>query len=77
MCEVEVTDSGLVEADADHFTTDMGVPYDQYGNHYEEVTCETEEPQGLMMQDIEDGEYGKRDSGILESIFTCETLQIL
>lgn len=60
MCEVEISDSSIVEVvDSEHFN-DMGV-YDQYevggigDDQYEEVTCETEDSQGLLMQSIDDG----------------------
>jgi hypothetical protein len=55
MCEVEVSDSMVEVVDADHFTSDMH-HYDQYdvNDQYEEVTCETEDSQGLMMQTMED-----------------------
>lgn len=61
MCEVEISDSSIVEVvDSEHFN-DMGVSYDQYevggigDDQYEEVTCETEDSQGLLMQSIDDG----------------------
>lgn len=62
MCEVEISDSSIVEVvDSEHFN-DMGVSYDQYevgigDDQYEEVTCETEDSQGLLMQSIDDGKF--------------------
>ncbi len=63
MCEVEISDSSIVEVvDSEHFN-DMGVSYDQYevggigDDQYEEVTCETEDSQGLLMQSIDDGNF--------------------
>lgn len=59
MCEVEISDSSIVEVvDTEHFN-DIGVPYEHYEvgvaeDQYEEVTCETEDSQGLMMQNIGD-----------------------
>ncbi|XP_055922307.1 transcriptional repressor protein YY1 isoform X1 [Eupeodes corollae] len=60
MCEVEISDSSIVEVvDTEHFSDMNGVPYEHYGiqvcdDQYEEVTCETEDSQGLMMQNIDD-----------------------
>lgn len=62
MCEVEISDSSIVEVvESDHFNDIGGVSYDHYevgvgDDQYEEVTCETEDSQGLMMQSI-DGMY--------------------
>ncbi|XP_058453683.1 transcriptional repressor protein YY1-like isoform X2 [Malaya genurostris] len=60
MCEVEISDSNIVEVvDDGHFGSAIG--YEQYevgvgDDQYEEVTCETEDSQGLMMHHIEDDE---------------------
>lgn len=60
MCEVEV-DSNIVEVvDSENFNDIGGVTYGHYDvgvgdDQYEEVTCETEDSQGMMMQTIEDG----------------------
>lgn len=61
MCEVEI-DSSMVEVvDNDSFS-DMGVvAYDHYevrvgdDDQYEEVTCENDDSQGLLLQNIDDG----------------------
>ncbi|XP_055383923.1 zinc finger protein 37-like [Condylostylus longicornis] len=58
MCEVEISDSSIVEVvDTEHFTD---ISYEQYeidvaNDQYEEVTCETENSTGLMMQNVDDG----------------------
>ena len=60
MCEVEISDSSIVEVvDTEQFNDIGGVPYNHYevgvgDDQYEEV-CETEDSQGLMMGSIEDG----------------------
>lgn len=62
MCEVEV-DSNIVEVvDSENFNDIGGVTYGHYDvgvgdDQYEEVTCETEDSQGMMMQTIEDGKH--------------------
>lgn len=59
MCEVEISDSSIVEVvDADF--NELGVNYEDYevsvgDDQYEEVTCETEDSQGLLMQNVDDG----------------------
>lgn len=62
MCEVEICDSSIVEVvDHDAFNDIGGVTYDHYevgvadDDQYEEVTCENDDSQGLMLQNIEDG----------------------
>uniref|UniRef100_A0A6B2EHS5 Putative transcriptional repressor protein yy1 n=1 Tax=Phlebotomus kandelakii TaxID=1109342 RepID=A0A6B2EHS5_9DIPT len=60
MCEVEISDSNIVEVVEADFN-DIGVNYDDYevsvgDEQYEEVTCETEDSQGLLMQSIDDEE---------------------
>lgn len=76
MCEVEISDSNIVEVvDSEHFNDISGVSYDHYevggggvvghDDQYEEVTCETEDSQGLMMQSIDDGKFAP-----LPSVFT-------
>nr|XP_019535169.1 transcription factor YY2-like [Aedes albopictus]XP_029720002.1 transcription factor YY2-like [Aedes albopictus] len=60
MCEVEISDSNIVEVvDDGHFGAEIG--YEQYevgvgDDQYEEVTCETEDSQGLMMHHMDDDE---------------------
>jgi hypothetical protein len=70
MCEVEISDSNveIVDSDHNHFTTDHMnvVPYEHYEHEvsvggsseaedqYEEVTCETEDSQNLLMQSMDD-----------------------
>lgn len=62
MCEVEISDSNIVEVvDADFH--DIRVNYGDYevggaDDEYEEVTCEAEDSQGLLMQGMDDGELG-------------------
>lgn len=64
MCEVEV-DSNIVEVvDSENFNDIGGVTYGHYDvgvgdDQYEEVTCETEDSQGMMMQTIEDGKRAR------------------
>ncbi|XP_055690151.1 transcriptional repressor protein YY1-like isoform X2 [Lutzomyia longipalpis] len=58
MCEVEISDSNIVEVVEADFN-DIGVNYEDYevsvgDEQYEEVTCETEDSQGLLMQNIDD-----------------------
>lgn len=59
MCEVEISDSSIVEVvDADFHG--IRVNYDDYevgvtDDQYEEVTCETEDSQGLLMQGVDNG----------------------
>ncbi|GAB0100668.1 Polycomb protein PHO [Sergentomyia squamirostris] len=60
MCEVEISDTNIVEVVEADFN-DMGVNYEDYevsvgDEQYEEVTCETEDSQGLLMQNIDDEE---------------------
>lgn len=62
MCEVEICDSSIVEVvDNEAFNDIGGVTYDHYevgvadDDQYEEVTCENDDSQGLMLQNIEDG----------------------
>lgn len=62
MCEVEICDSSIVEVvDSDTFNDIGGVSYDHYevgvgdDDQYEEVTCENDDSQGLMLQNIDDG----------------------
>lgn len=60
ICEVEISDPVEEVVDSEHFSNIGSVPYEQYGilvsnDQYEEVTCETEDSQGLMMQNIDDG----------------------
>lgn len=70
MCEVEISDSSIVEVvDTEHFSDINGVPYESYGiqvcdDQYEEVTCETEDSQGLMMQNIDDEVVLQSDSNM-------------
>lgn len=70
MCEVEISDSSIVEVvDSEHFSDINGVPYENYGiqvcdDQYEEVTCETEDSQGLMMQNIDDEVVLQNDSNM-------------
>lgn len=64
MCEVEITDTSIVEVvDSDHFRDIDGVSYGHYvvgdphshDGHFEEVTCETEDSSpGMMLQQIDD-----------------------
>lgn len=64
MCDGDVEISNIVEVvDVDEQFGEIdsigGVPYDHYevgvgDDHYEEVTCETEDSQGLMMQHLDD-----------------------
>lgn len=60
MCEVEI-DSNIVEV-VDSEAFDMGVVYDHYevrvgdDDQYEEVvTCDNDDSQGLLLQNIDDG----------------------
>ena len=60
MCEVEISDSSIIEdVDTDQFDDmrDVSIDYDDVVgvDQYEEVTCETEDSQGLLMQNIDDG----------------------
>lgn len=62
MCEVEICDSSIVEeVDNEAFNDIGGVTYHHYevgvadDDQYEEVTCENDDSQGLMLQNIEDG----------------------
>lgn len=62
MCEVEICDSSIVEVvDNETFNDIGGVTYDHYevgvadDDQYEEVTCENDDSQGLMLQNIDDG----------------------
>lgn len=62
MCEVEICDSSIVEVvDNEAFNDIGGVTYDHYevgvadDDQYEEVTCENDDSQGLMLQSIDDG----------------------
>ncbi|XP_035909053.1 transcription factor YY2-like [Anopheles stephensi] len=51
MSEVEVPDANIVEVVDGSASFGTEIDYDQYGGvdgHYEEVTCETEDSQGLM-----------------------------
>lgn len=59
MSEVEIADSVEGVVNSVHFSNIDSVPYYQYGilvsnDQYEEVTCQTEDTQGLMMQSIDD-----------------------
>lgn len=61
MCEVEI-DSNIVEVVDNEAFSDMGVvAYDHYEvrvgdeDQYEEVTCENDDSQGLLLQSIDDG----------------------
>lgn len=61
MCEVEI-DSNIVEVVDNEAFSDMGVvAYDHYEvrvgdeDQYEEVTCENDDSQGLLLQNIDDG----------------------
>lgn len=61
MCEVEI-DSSIVEVVDNEAFSDMGVvAYDHYEvrvgdeDQYEEVTCENDDSQGLLLQNIDDG----------------------
>lgn len=59
MCEVEISDSNIVEVGDFH-----GIPvtygdYEVADDEYEEVTCEAEDSQGLLMQGIDDREFKK------------------
>lgn len=63
MCEVEI-DSSIVEVVDNEAFSDMGVvAYDHYevrvgdDDQYEEVTCENDDSQGLLLQNIDDGNY--------------------
>lgn len=63
MCEVEI-DSSIVEVVDNEAFSDMGVvSYDHYevrvgdDDQYEEVTCENDDSQGLLLQNIDDGMY--------------------
>lgn len=62
MCEVEI-DSNIVEVVDNEAFGDMGVVYDYEvrvgdDDQYEEVvTCENDDSQGLLLQNIDDGEY--------------------
>uniref|UniRef100_A0A6M2DTJ6 Putative transcription factor yy2-like protein n=1 Tax=Xenopsylla cheopis TaxID=163159 RepID=A0A6M2DTJ6_XENCH len=64
MCEVEVSDSMVEVVEAEQFEDlDVvdGVHYEQHydvDDAYEEVTCETEDSQGLLMHHIDDGMNG-------------------
>ena len=53
MCEVEIADSNIVEVGDFH---GISVTYGDYevADEYEEVTCEAEDSQGLLMQGIDD-----------------------
>lgn len=70
MCEVEISDSNIVEV-VDHvdghFGAEMG-GYEQYevgvDDQYEEVTCETEDSQGLMMHHMDDEEILHQEADI-------------
>ncbi|XP_055325538.1 transcriptional repressor protein YY1-like isoform X3 [Sitodiplosis mosellana] len=62
MCEVEI-DSSIVEVVDNEAFSDMGVvAYDHYEvrvgdeDQYEEVTCENDDSQGLLLQNIDDEE---------------------
>lgn len=64
MCEVEI-DSNIVEVVDNETFSEMGVvAYDHYevremgvgdDDQYEEVTCENDDSQGLLLQNIDDG----------------------
>ncbi|XP_059609752.1 transcriptional repressor protein YY1-like [Phlebotomus argentipes] len=58
MCEVEISDSNIVEVVEADFNN-IGVHYEDYevsvgDEQYEEVTCETEDSQGLLMHHMND-----------------------
>lgn len=72
MCEVEICDSSIVEVvDNEAFNDIGGVTYDHYevgvadDDQYEEVTCENDDSQGLMLQNIEDGMLKQKKQSIL------------
>ncbi|XP_059619836.1 transcriptional repressor protein YY1-like [Phlebotomus argentipes] len=54
MCEVEISDSNIVEVVEADFN-EIGVSYEDY-EQYEEVTCQTEDSQEMLMQQMEDEE---------------------
>lgn len=63
MCEVEI-DSNIVEVVDNEAFSEMGVvAYDHYevrvgdDDQYEEVTCENDDSQGLLLQNIDDGKH--------------------
>lgn len=52
-CEVEISDSGIVEVVEDsspYLDMHSYEGYDVCDEQYEEVTCETEDSQGMLMQ---------------------------
>lgn len=56
MCEVEISDTGMVEVGDVEDTQFDDIPYDNYiDNQYEEEICDTDD-QGLIMQGIDDEE---------------------
>lgn len=75
MCEVEISDSNIVEVvDADFH--DIRVNYADYevggaDDEYEEVTCEAEDSQGLLMQGIDDRKW---DSYLILSLILTTVL---
>lgn len=77
MCEVEICDSSIVEVvDNEAFNDIGGVTYDHYevgvadDDQYEEVTCENDDSQGLMLQNIEDGMLKHTKQSIL--MYLCD-----
>lgn len=57
MCEVEISDSNIVEVNDDFHG--ISVTYGDYEvaeDEYEEVTCEAEDSQGLLMQGMDNRE---------------------
>lgn len=79
MCEVEISDSMVEVVESEQFEDlDVvdGVHYEQHydvDDTYEEVTCETEDSQGLLMHHIDDGMNGGiigQYIGIYDCLFT-------
>lgn len=74
MCEVEICDSSIVEVvDNEAFNDIGGVTYDHYevgvadDDQYEEVTCENDDSQGLMLQNIEDGKNRTHQTHLIDA----------
>uniref|UniRef100_A0A182P652 Uncharacterized protein n=1 Tax=Anopheles epiroticus TaxID=199890 RepID=A0A182P652_9DIPT len=68
MSEVEVPDANIVEVVDGSAAFGTEIDYDQYGGvdgHFEEVTCETEDSQGLMGHHHHLGHHGDDDEEIL------------
>lgn len=53
MCEVEISDSNMVEVDDFHGIAVTYGDYEVADDEYEEVTCEAEDSQGLLIQGID------------------------